>query len=401
MLNKLVVISLLLLITLVSCDLLQEGEQEVRDWIDDIPKRTYQTFDSQSIPVGYNFKNSIVQTEDSTYLVATTAPDSTILVLYLDVWGREYNRVNDSTKSGKAHAIVEAADMMSFAVVGEEEHNMFFMLIDIEGNIIEDTYNNYESVFSQLGAIQKINALDVSLTRDEGFIITGYIKQTIDVERMFLLKVDKFGAAEWWFPHFSGIIPTSVKEMRNGDFIISGYRKSNGRTVMIQLNEVLSTNNLIEYSGSHWSPFNTIIPASDSTYVIVDSKYRQGSSYIRYLKINKTGEKVQPDRLLGRQSNQIGYSIAPFIDLDQTRKGYVLFGSSIASSGEKVFYLVKVNEEGQEEWTKTYKGSAYELIGNVIQTKDYGFMMVGLSSNNTTGYQLHLVKTDAVGEIAE
>ena len=309
--------------------------------------------------------------------------------------------MNDSTKSGKAHAIVEAADMMSFAVVGEEEHNMFFMLIDIEGNIIEDTYNNYESVFSQLGAIQKINALDVSLTRDEGFIITGYIKQTIDVERMFLLKVDKFGAAEWWFPHFSGIIPTSVKEMRNGDFIISGYRKSNGRTVMIQLNEVLSTNNLIEYSGSHWSPFNTIIPASDSTYVIVDSKYRQGSSYIRYLKINKTGEKVQPDRLLGRQSNQIGYSIAPFIDLDQTRKGYVLFGSSIASSGEKVFYLVKVNEEGQEEWTKTYKGSAYELIGNVIQTKDYGFMMVGLSSNNTTGYQLHLVKTDAVGVIAE
>ncbi|MBP7174520.1 MAG: T9SS type A sorting domain-containing protein, partial [Cloacibacterium sp.] len=102
----------------------------------------------------------------------------------------------------------------------------------------------------------------------------------------------------------------------------------------------------------------------------------------------------------------------------QTRDGgYLLAGSSSSDkSGEKSekcrgnldYWIVKLDSEGKILWQKTYGGEQLDILQNVEESKDGGFLLAGFSNSKASGDKLEdsfgyndywVIKTDDKGEI--
>jgi len=81
--------------------------------------------------------------------------------------------------------------------------------------------------------------------------------------------------------------------------------------------------------------------------------------------------------------------------------GFILTGwTDSFGSGGGDLWLIKVGTSGQEEWRRTYGGSAHDT-GNCVQaTRDGGFIVVGATSSYSVGEDdLWLLKTDGDGNL--
>lgn len=81
--------------------------------------------------------------------------------------------------------------------------------------------------------------------------------------------------------------------------------------------------------------------------------------------------------------------------------GYILFGSTSSfSNGKHDFYLVKTDNEGNEEWSQTYRANNPQDsvdFGRVVRpTLDGGYILLGNTIWNTVN-KILIVKTDASG----
>lgn len=378
----------------------------------------YATIDTIITQIGQNFKNEFVQTKEGNYIFVGTDADSNILFLFIDTLGSESNRIDNRGK-GAAHAICQTINPEVYAVVGEKENNLFYTWISLEGSL--SNTRSYAALFnSQLGAIEYIKAYDIIQTKDGGNLITGVVKQTIGEDRLFMLKLDNSGGAIWLNTFFNDAIGTSITEDNNGNFYASGYRKSTGYTILVKVKDEGNrgvAQYLIPYPESNFSAFNTVYFKNESLFLI-DSRSRGGSTYMRLMNLSLEGDNLLFENgsngiLFGNQDNQKGYSIFPTVGYEgegrDIENGFILLGLYEQSNGNKTCFLKQVDYNGNvnsnfqssdpsvARVSYNYEGSRYEIVGNIIQTNDYGFATIGLSSNDGIKYQLHLLKTDAVG----
>jgi len=79
--------------------------------------------------------------------------------------------------------------------------------------------------------------------------------------------------------------------------------------------------------------------------------------------------------------------------------GYILTGTTNSSgNGSNDIWLIKVNQEGLEEWQYTFGGADGDWGMSVEQTMDDGFILVGHTLSFGAGYyDIYMVKTDAFG----
>jgi hypothetical protein len=60
--------------------------------------------------------------------------------------------------------------------------------------------------------------------------------------------------------------------------------------------------------------------------------------------------------------------------------------------------LVKTDEEGNKEWSRTFGGTGHDFASSVQQTRDGGFIVGGVTSSFGAGKNdLWLIKTDKKG----
>lgn len=101
------------------------------------------------------------------------------------------------------------------------------------------------------------------------------------------------------------------------------------------------------------------------------------------VKLNATGN-IQWQKLLGGTYEDYGRSIL------QTADGGYIVGCAASSFDGDVtrplryedFWIVKLNSSGNIEWQKAYGGSEIEELNRIIQTKDGGFIAVGITLSN-------------------
>lgn len=94
--------------------------------------------------------------------------------------------------------------------------------------------------------------------------------------------------------------------------------------------------------------------------------------------------------------------------------GYVVFGSTKSNDGDIVdktdvnsdFWALKLNAEGEKEWSKTYGGSNDEKGASINKTNDGGYILSGYSRSNdgdvggNEGFQdFWIVKINSAGDI--
>jgi hypothetical protein len=145
---------------------------------------------------------------------------------------------------------------------------------------------------------------------------------------------------------------------------------------------------------------------SDEGYVLagniflMDNNSFQGS-YAWLVKIDKNGKK-QWDKTFRRGiSNDIGIfaqeTSGGYIFAGTTEKEYIRDNTSIIG-GLRDTFLIKTDKNGNEKWNKTFGGEGDDIITSVQQTSDKGYILAGHTQlNSTSDSNFWLIKTDENG----
>ena len=189
-------------------------------------------------------------------------------------------------------------------------------------------------------------------TKDGGFIITGVTGSDIGKEDVFLMKTNVHGE-KLWHKTYGGNKSDNgwaVRQSKDGGYIIVGYTNSFGN----------------------------------------------GKMDIYLIKADSNGNEIW-SKTFGGQEDEFGWDVRVL-----NEGGYIIASQTNSyGKGEIDAYLVKVDEDGNELWSKTYGGNEIDRIFSVQQTSDGGFISAGITysyasigPNDRDGY---ILKTDSVG----
>lgn len=150
------------------------------------------------------------------------------------------------------------------------------------------------------------------------------------------------------------------------------------------------------FGGSEDDEGYAVLQTDDGGYLVLGltESFGERNGDIYLVKTNSGGKLVWNKTFGTRGGLEVGRSIKQTSD-----GGYVIAGSSNPTGGDIEMYLVKIDEDGTEEWSKFYDASGSDEAQEVIQTNDGGYLLVG-SSTTGSGYWPHdifVVKTFANG----
>ncbi len=287
----------------------------------------------------------------------------------------------------------------------------------------------------------------INLTNDEGSIIGGASSSNISGEKnensnggidIWILKIDSQGEIQWQNTiggsgddnlFLNGKI---IQTTDGGYFLgctsnsnISGDKTENSKGFNDFWVLKLSASGDIEWQktigGSGQDFLFSLLQTNDNGFVIGGSSTSnisgdktedsQGSNDYWVLKINETG-MIEWQNTIGGSETEI------LQDIRQTSDGgFIVGGSSYsgisgdkteASNGGADYWIVKINQIGIIEWQKTFGGSDEEILRNILQTDDEGYIISGESNSNISGdktensngdYDYWIIKTNSTGNI--
>jgi len=136
---------------------------------------------------------------------------------------------------------------------------------------------------------------------------------------------------------------------------------------------------------------NDIYPTNDGGYIVVgiaswndgDVTGNHGGFDYWVVKINGLGD-VQWQKSLGGSDEDFAQSI------QQTSDGcYIIAGYSRSDDGDVLgndggqdIWIVKLTNEGEIKWQKTFGGTQAERAYSIQQTSDYGYVLAGFTQSN-------------------
>ena len=244
-------------------------------------------------------------------------------------------------------------------------------------------------------------ANDIIETTDGGFLLAGNDKEMNSGDRgddQYLVKTNSSGDEEWSRTLGEGQI-YSVIETDDGNFAFAG-----GNPDEAFISKVDASGNqiwLTEYSNQsyNYDTFSSIKQTTDGGYIVVGAS-TQGSD------TQKKGYVVKLDSEGNEEwTKYYGFSEREYFrDIKLTSDGGYIIGGQTRSigNGESDYYLVKIDASGNEEWYKTYGGSDRETMQGLVVLPDGGFLMSGVSQSFTSGWSNQepwLVRTDSSGNL--
>jgi hypothetical protein len=153
--------------------------------------------------------------------------------------------------------------------------------------------------------------------------------------------------------------------------------------------------------GKGWEAGSSLIQTSDGGYVIAGYTYSFGTgstdvySDVYVIKLDANGN-LQWTKTIGGKYHDLGRSIIQTSD-----GGYVIAGTTKSfGAGGKDVYVVKLDANGNLQWTKTIGGPESEDGNSLIQTSDGGYVIAGYTESFGAGEtDVYVVKLDAKGNL--
>lgn len=80
--------------------------------------------------------------------------------------------------------------------------------------------------------------------------------------------------------------------------------------------------------------------------------------------------------------------------------GYIVAGYTYpTAAGANDVYILKLDENGNKLWEKTYGGSEYDEASSIQQTSDGGYIVAGYTTSSDTGEDVYILKLDSEGNL--
>ena len=153
----------------------------------------------------------------------------------------------------------------------------------------------------------------------------------------------------------------------------------------------------MRFGGTAYDWGSSVQKTTDGGYIICGgtNSFGNGSGEVYLIKIDENGDSLWTKTFGGADSE--GSSVQQTID-----GGYIITGGTSYGNGSGDVYLIKTDVSGNEQWTKTFGGTEYDSGNSVQQTTDGGYIICGYTESfGNGGEDVYLIKTDQNGNISQ
>jgi len=241
-------------------------------------------------------------------------------------------------------------------------------------------------------------------TSDGGYAITGFTSSFgAGKDDVYVVKLDANGNLQWTktIGEKERDRGNSLIQTSDGGYAIAGLTQSfrAGETDVYVVK--LDANGNLQWTktigGLGYDGGASLIQTSDGGYAItgVTSSFGAGEGDVYVVKLDANGN-LQWTKTIGGPGEEAGFSLIQTSD-----GGYAVAGSTTSFGvGGADVYVVKLDANGNLQWTKTIGGPGDELGISLIQTSDGGYAIAGSTTSFGVGEaDVYFVKLDANGNL--
>ncbi|TFB09581.1 T9SS type A sorting domain-containing protein [Candidatus Marinimicrobia bacterium MT.SAG.3] len=352
---------------------------------------------------GYDPGFSVTQTHDGGYILAGStgsfgAGESDCYIIRTDKDGNEiWSNVYGGIGADECYSIFQSDDRgfiatgrsMSF---GNGLDDYWVLKYDENGNIIWS--NTWGGTDSDVG-------IKMALTKDGGFIVIGWtIFESGGSWDLGLVKFNSEGNVEWYKiidanddSTYSGHdFGYDVQQTEDEGYIIVGSTDTDTGFTDAWIVKTDFEGN-VQWNKTYGYSYNeetySVDQTIDNGYIIVG----KSGSFVNYdgdlwiLKIDENGNQVW-DKTYTSGSSSEGRSVQQTMD-----GGFIIVGWNRLPGKGNDFWILKTNVEGDTLWTRSYGGSGFDSGYDIEQTPDQGFIVTGdTRSYGNGGSDIWLIK---------
>lgn len=277
-------------------------------------------------------------------------------------------------------------------LVGE----LFVRKVDTNFNLLWET--KYSDNISAQNGCRYALGYSLQQTRDDGFIVAGSCAFNIGGEYPYVLKLDSAGNRLWEFNNLLGISSAgnvnSIKQTIDDGYIVAIA------THIVKLDAsgtVVWTQETDGASAPVGGSAQSICEASDAGLIFTGiGNFVAGTSPgdLYLAKYSADGTLLTWEKTFGSTGGDEGLSVQVTTD-----NGIISVGRGSMNEG-RLFdvYLLKTDAGGNQQWSKSFGGTADDVGRAVRQTSDGGYIVVGYTKSKGAGNNdIYLIKTDANG----
>jgi hypothetical protein len=349
---------------------------------------------------------SLIQTSDGGYAItggtySFGAGGEDVYVVKLDANGNlQWTKTIGGPESEEGVSLIQTSDG-GYAIAGltqsfgAGEDDVYVVKLDANGNLQWTT---------TIGGKKEDGGFSLIQTSDGGYAIAGYTLSFGAGEAdVYVVKLDANGNLQWTktIGGPGSEIGFSLIQTSDGGYVIAGSTESFGVGGADVYIVKLDANGNLQWTKTIGRPGNEIgfclIHTSDSGYVIAGSttSFGTGGVDVYVIKLNANGN-LQWTTTIGGKEEDVGVSLIQTSD-----GGYAIVGSTKSfGAGEWDVYVVKLNANGKPQWTKTIGTKDEKFIkSSIIQTSDGSYVIAGTTrSFGAGGRDVYVVKLDKNGD---
>lgn len=311
-------------------------------------------------------------------------------------WIKTYEDLFNGRSGHSVHQTLDGGYITAGTINFEDIAQIFLLKTDELGN--EQWYQTYDDFY---------NVEHLQITSDGGFIIVGWTLQ-LGIEGsydIYILKTDEFGNQQWYqtFSTINTDWARDIQQTSDGGYIVCGGYPTNFNGHEAWLIKTDSNGNEIWskiFGGNENDAANSVKQTSDNGFIIAGSTRSFDNvedSDVWLFKIDENGDELWSKTFGNPGTDESALNMQFTSD-----GGYIIFGEVDSPENEKELLLIKLDSEANEQWTKTYGGTEKEFAEQVQQTSDGGYIMIGSTFSFSTNPQFndnncYLIKVDEQG----
>jgi len=220
---------------------------------------------------------------------------------------------------------------------------------------------------------------------------------------VYVVKLDANGNLQWTKTIGGPAIEegNSLIQTSDGGYAIAGFTSSFGAGEADVYVVKLDAHGNLQWTktigGKGWDAGGSLIQTSDGGYVIAGYtiSFGAGGRDVYVVKLDANGN-LQWTKTIGGKNDDAGLSLIQTSD-----GGYTIAGTTTSfGAGEADVYVVKLDATGNLQWTRTIGGPASEIGYSLIQTSDGGYAIAGSTYSFCAGdNDVYVIKLNANGNL--